>query len=75
MVGPKGPKLRDRPEAWPRVRLPAPVEAEVEAPPLAGPGESLTQAPHVEALKDHTGVLSPATPSPGASNGKGAGEI
>eukprot|EP00971_Amphidinium_carterae_P029605 582314-Amphidinium_carterae.2 len=43
-----GPKLRDRPEAWPRVRLPAPAEAEVEVPPLAGPGEPLPQAPHVE---------------------------
>eukprot|EP00971_Amphidinium_carterae_P087879 1739053-Amphidinium_carterae.1 len=43
-----GPKLRDRPEAWPRVRLPAPAEAEIEVPPLAGPGEALTQAPRVE---------------------------
>eukprot|EP00971_Amphidinium_carterae_P157215 3116723-Amphidinium_carterae.1 len=43
-----GPKLRDRPEAWPRVRLPAAAEAEVEVPRLAGPGEPLLQAPHVE---------------------------
>eukprot|EP00971_Amphidinium_carterae_P199119 3951691-Amphidinium_carterae.1 len=41
-----GPKLRDRPEAWPRARLPAPTA--VEVPPLAGPGEPLPQAPHVE---------------------------
>eukprot|EP00971_Amphidinium_carterae_P049209 969890-Amphidinium_carterae.1 len=43
-----GPKLRNRPEAWPRVRLPAAAEAEVEVRPLAGPGEPLPQAPHVE---------------------------
>eukprot|EP00971_Amphidinium_carterae_P027729 546630-Amphidinium_carterae.1 len=41
------PKLRIRPEAWPRVRLPQ-AEAEAEAPRLAGPGEPLPQATHVE---------------------------
>eukprot|EP00971_Amphidinium_carterae_P079319 1569287-Amphidinium_carterae.1 len=41
------PKLRIRPEAWPRIRLPQ-AETEVAMPPLAGPGEPLPQAPHVE---------------------------
>eukprot|EP00971_Amphidinium_carterae_P180373 3577577-Amphidinium_carterae.1 len=43
-----GPKLRERPEAWPRVRLPAPTEVDVEELPLAAPGEYHPQAPHVE---------------------------
>eukprot|EP00971_Amphidinium_carterae_P334758 6470212-Amphidinium_carterae.1 len=43
-----GPKLRERPEAWPRVRLPAPTEAGAETPPLAGLGGPQPQAPHVE---------------------------
>eukprot|EP00971_Amphidinium_carterae_P095189 1883254-Amphidinium_carterae.1 len=43
-----GPKLRERPEAWPRVRLPAPAEADAGVPPPAGPGEPQPQAPHVE---------------------------
>eukprot|EP00971_Amphidinium_carterae_P212154 4210058-Amphidinium_carterae.1 len=43
-----GPKLRERPEAWPRVRLPPPFEEEVDAIGLAGPVEHDTQAPHVE---------------------------
>eukprot|EP00971_Amphidinium_carterae_P265264 5261970-Amphidinium_carterae.1 len=42
------PKLRDRPEAWPRVRLPAPVVEEIAAPLLAVPEEHNSQAPHVE---------------------------
>eukprot|EP00971_Amphidinium_carterae_P025055 494623-Amphidinium_carterae.1 len=43
-----GPKLRERPEAWPRVRLPAPAKEDVEVPPLAEPGEHQQQTPHVE---------------------------
>eukprot|EP00971_Amphidinium_carterae_P307745 6116303-Amphidinium_carterae.1 len=43
-----GPKLRERPEAWPRVRLPARAEADVAELPLAEPGEPQPQAPHVE---------------------------
>eukprot|EP00971_Amphidinium_carterae_P262524 5207442-Amphidinium_carterae.1 len=41
-----GQKLRDRPKAWLRARLPAP--AEVEEIPLAVPGEPRPQARHVE---------------------------
>eukprot|EP00971_Amphidinium_carterae_P327269 6458517-Amphidinium_carterae.1 len=66
-----GPKLRDRPEARPRVRLPAPTEAEIEVPPLAGPGEALTQAPHVEG--PHRRVVTVPGLSP--ADGKGAGEV
>eukprot|EP00971_Amphidinium_carterae_P090959 1800283-Amphidinium_carterae.1 len=43
-----GPKLRERPEAWPRVRLPGPAVEEVVVPPLAEPGVPQPQAPHVE---------------------------
>eukprot|EP00971_Amphidinium_carterae_P132409 2622600-Amphidinium_carterae.1 len=43
-----GPKLRERPEAWPRVKLPPPAEEEVVASGLAGPVVHDTQAPHVE---------------------------
>eukprot|EP00971_Amphidinium_carterae_P042433 834185-Amphidinium_carterae.1 len=43
-----GPKLRECPEAWPRVRLPTPAVEEVVVPRLAGPGEPQPQAPHVE---------------------------
>eukprot|EP00971_Amphidinium_carterae_P188836 3748588-Amphidinium_carterae.2 len=43
-----GPKLKERPEAWPRVRLPALAEEEVVAPLLAVPEEHNAQAPHVE---------------------------
>eukprot|EP00971_Amphidinium_carterae_P228554 4533254-Amphidinium_carterae.2 len=56
-----GPKLRARPEAWPRVRLLAPAEEEVEVPPPAGLGEHLQQAP-----KDLTDVWSLTTPLPDA---------
>eukprot|EP00971_Amphidinium_carterae_P316555 6292638-Amphidinium_carterae.1 len=45
--GPR-PKLRERPEAWPRVKLPPPVEEEVDVIGLVGPVEHNTQAPHVE---------------------------
>eukprot|EP00971_Amphidinium_carterae_P057978 1146700-Amphidinium_carterae.1 len=39
-----GPKLLERLEAWPRVRLPTPdVEPDI---PLALPAEMLPQAPH-----------------------------
>eukprot|EP00971_Amphidinium_carterae_P074249 1467323-Amphidinium_carterae.1 len=43
-----GPKLRERPEAWPRVKLPPPTEEEIATPCLAVPAEHDTQAPHVE---------------------------
>eukprot|EP00971_Amphidinium_carterae_P115973 2297372-Amphidinium_carterae.1 len=32
-----GPKLRDRPEAWPRIKLPQPVEEEIVVEGLAEP--------------------------------------
>eukprot|EP00971_Amphidinium_carterae_P012600 247894-Amphidinium_carterae.1 len=54
-----GPKLRESPEAWPRMRLPAPAEEEVVVPPLAGPGEPQPQAPHVEG--PHRRVVTYAT--------------
>eukprot|EP00971_Amphidinium_carterae_P019654 387416-Amphidinium_carterae.1 len=58
-----GPKLRDCPEAWPKVRLPAPAEAEVDVPPWLDRG-----SPYLKRLmlKVLTGVSSPSTPSPGA---------
>eukprot|EP00971_Amphidinium_carterae_P014483 286164-Amphidinium_carterae.1 len=48
-----GPKRRDRPEAWPRARLPAPAE-DAEAP------QALPVEPRPQALvwKDHADVLS-----------------
>eukprot|EP00971_Amphidinium_carterae_P275864 5473835-Amphidinium_carterae.1 len=38
----------DRPEAWPRVKLPPPVEEEIIAEGLAEPVAHYSQAPHVE---------------------------
>eukprot|EP00971_Amphidinium_carterae_P216681 4301513-Amphidinium_carterae.1 len=43
-----GPKLRERPEAWPRVHLPVPADEAVVVSPLAGPGEPQPQAPRIE---------------------------
>eukprot|EP00971_Amphidinium_carterae_P282495 5608307-Amphidinium_carterae.1 len=44
-----GPKLRERPEAWPRVKLPPPApQEEVVADGLAVPAAHDAQALHVE---------------------------
>eukprot|EP00971_Amphidinium_carterae_P176771 3504983-Amphidinium_carterae.1 len=43
-----GPKLRDRPEAWPRVKLPPLVEEQIVVDGLAEPVAHDAQAPHVE---------------------------
>eukprot|EP00971_Amphidinium_carterae_P183201 3635664-Amphidinium_carterae.1 len=43
-----GPKLRERPEAWPRIKLPPPVTDEIVAEGLTAPVVHDAQAPHVE---------------------------
>eukprot|EP00971_Amphidinium_carterae_P202586 4019732-Amphidinium_carterae.1 len=43
-----GPKLRDRPEACPRIKLPKPAEEEIVVDGLAEPVVHDAQAPHVE---------------------------
>eukprot|EP00971_Amphidinium_carterae_P121996 2415783-Amphidinium_carterae.1 len=40
------PKLRDRPEAWPRIKLPKPVDEEAVTEGLAEPVSQDAQAPH-----------------------------
>eukprot|EP00971_Amphidinium_carterae_P100125 1979884-Amphidinium_carterae.1 len=42
------PKLRDRPEAWPRIKLPKPVEEDIITEDLVAPVSQEAQAPHVE---------------------------
>eukprot|EP00971_Amphidinium_carterae_P220941 4386540-Amphidinium_carterae.1 len=41
-----GPKLRERPEAWPRVKLPPPADEEIVVEGLAEPVAHDSQAPH-----------------------------
>eukprot|EP00971_Amphidinium_carterae_P119157 2360456-Amphidinium_carterae.1 len=43
-----GPKLRERPEVWPRIKLPPPVADEIVAEGPAAPVAHDAQAPHVE---------------------------
>eukprot|EP00971_Amphidinium_carterae_P258626 5133224-Amphidinium_carterae.1 len=58
-----GPELRDRLEAWPRMRLPAPAEEAVVVPPWLDRGSPNLK---LRMWKDHTDVWSPTLPLPGA---------
>eukprot|EP00971_Amphidinium_carterae_P044574 876600-Amphidinium_carterae.1 len=63
-----GPKLRERPEAWPRIRLLAPAEADAVVPPWLDQGSLNLK---LRMWKDHICVWLLTLTLPGAWNATG----